>query len=243
MTGSHGAAFHCGTHADSLVPVYREITEDSALLTCLIQVQQHGFKVVVAQAALHQPLECSWGVAEPEWHTVELAEAHWRRECSLLLVRLCHGNLPIPTGKNIALEGKASQSSVYHMNGNALNAIDGNRDGAYRMKSCILTKSDYSAWWRVDLSEPRKIGAVVVANRKDCCWKRLIGAEIRIGNATKNQNPVCGTITEAEPGLVTRTCCAGMVGRYVSIVLPNREEILNLCEVEIYPEGIEKQCV
>ncbi|XP_075172174.1 uncharacterized protein LOC142243853 isoform X3 [Anomaloglossus baeobatrachus] len=98
MTGSHGAAFHCGTHADSLVPVYREITEDSALLTCLIQVQQHGFKVVVAQAALHQPLECSWGVAEPEWHTVELAEAHWRRECSLLLVRLCHGNLPIPTG-------------------------------------------------------------------------------------------------------------------------------------------------
>ncbi|XP_073536202.1 fucolectin-like [Phyllobates terribilis] len=149
----------------------------------------------------------------------------------------------VEKGKNIALEGKASQISVYHINGNATNAIDGNRDGAYRMKSCILTKSDESPWWRVDLYEPRRIGAVVVVNRKDCCWNRLIGAEVRIGNAKMNKNPICGTITEAEPGLVTRICCPEMVGRYVSIVIPDREEILNLCEVEIYPEGIEKPCV
>ncbi|XP_073412657.1 fucolectin-1-like [Dendrobates tinctorius] len=149
----------------------------------------------------------------------------------------------VEKGKNIALEGKASQISVYHTSGNAINAIDGNRDGAYRMKSCILTKSDTSPWWTVDLYEPQRIGAVVVVNRKDCCWDRLKGAEVRIGNATWNQNPVCGTITETEPGLVTRICCPGMVGRYVSVVIPDREEILNLCEVEIYPEGIEKQCV
>ncbi|XP_075704149.1 fucolectin-like [Rhinoderma darwinii] len=149
----------------------------------------------------------------------------------------------VEKGKNIAPEGKPSQISVYHANGNAVNAIDGNREGTYRMKSCILTKSDSSPWWRLDLHEPQRIGAVVVANRKDCCWDRLKGAEVRIGNATRNQNPVCGTITETEPGLVTRLCCAGMVGRYVSIVIPGREEILNLCEVEIYPEGIEKPCV
>ncbi|XP_069815849.1 fucolectin-1-like isoform X2 [Dendropsophus ebraccatus] len=146
-------------------------------------------------------------------------------------------------GRNIAPEGKASQISVYHGSGMAINAIDGNREGVYRMKSCILTKSDFSPWWRLDLHEPRRIGAVVVVNRKDCCWDRLKGAQVRVGNATKNENPVCGTITEAEPGLVSRLCCAGMVGRYISIVIPDREEILNLCEVEIYPEGTEKPCV
>ncbi|KAM3910373.1 fucolectin-like [Leptodactylus fuscus] len=149
----------------------------------------------------------------------------------------------VEKGKNIARDGKPSQISVYHFNGAAQNAIDGNREGVYRKKSCILTKSEFSPWWRVDLHEPQKIGAVVVVNRKDCCWDRLKGAEVRIGNATRNENPVCGTITEAEPGLVTRLCCPGMVGRYVSIVISGREEILNLCEVEIYPEGIEKSCV
>ncbi|XP_066435084.1 fucolectin-like [Eleutherodactylus coqui] len=149
----------------------------------------------------------------------------------------------VEKGKNMAPEGKPSQISTYHSYGKAHHAIDGNRDGVFRMQSCILTRSEKSPWWRVDLLEPRTIGAVVVTNRNDCCWDRLKGAEVRVGNDHMNENPVCGTITEAEPGLVTRLCCPGMVGRFVSIVVPDSDDLLNFCEVEIYPEGTEKKCV
>ncbi|XP_063780823.1 fucolectin-1-like [Pseudophryne corroboree] len=153
------------------------------------------------------------------------------------------GSYCVAKGKNIAPEGKASQISVYHAYGNALNAIDGNRDGTYSRKSCILTRSENIPWWRVDLHTPRKVGAVVVVNRNDSGWNRLLGAEVRVGNEPRNQNPVCGTISEVEPGSVTTLCCDGMVGRYVSVVIPDRDDILNLCEVEIYPEGTQKPCV
>ncbi|XP_075067301.1 fucolectin-like [Mixophyes fleayi] len=146
-------------------------------------------------------------------------------------------------GRNIAPEGKASQISVYHTYGNAINAIDGNREGKLIMKSCSLTRSETSPWWRLDFHTPRKVGAVVVVNRYDCCWHRLLGAEVRVGNSTLNQNPVCGTISEVEPGSVTTLCCNGMVGRYVSVVIPGRDDLLNLCEVEVYPDGTEKPCV
>ncbi|XP_068091021.1 fucolectin-like [Hyperolius riggenbachi] len=147
-------------------------------------------------------------------------------------------------GNNFAPEGKPSQISLYHVNGNASNAIDGNRNGLYRGKSCVLTKSEESAWWRVDFRKSRKVGAVLVVNREDaCCWKRLKGAEIRVGNDPHNRNPVCGTISDPQPGAATTLCCGGMVGRYVSVVIPGREEILNFCELEVYPEGIEKPCI
>ncbi|CAN2390375.1 F5/8 type C domain, partial [Pristimantis euphronides] len=101
------------------------------------------------------------------------------------------GNMFFPSSiSSISAEGKPSQSSLYHVYGGAANAIDGNHEGTFRMKSCVLTKSDFNPWWRLDLHQPRRIGAVVIANRKDCCWNRLKGAEVRIGNATLNQNPV-----------------------------------------------------
>ncbi|KAM4689838.1 fucolectin-1-like, partial [Rhinophrynus dorsalis] len=143
----------------------------------------------------------------------------------------------------MAPEGKASQSSVYHVLGMPQKAIDGNREGVYNLGSCILTRNDFSPWWRLDFHEPRKVGAVVLVNRQDCCWDRLKGAEVRIGNSPDNKNPVCGTVTEVEPGLVTTFCCSGMEGRYVSVVIPGRDDLLNICEVEVYPEGKAKPCL
>ncbi|XP_053324002.1 fucolectin-like [Spea bombifrons] len=149
-------------------------------------------------------------------------------------------------GKNIAPEGKASQISVYHGRlgiGTAQSAIDGNREGVYNLGSCILTRSESNPWWKLDFHKPRKVGAVVLVNRIDCCWERLMGAEVRIGNSMDNKNPVCGTVTEVGPGLVTTFCCQGMEGRYVSVVNPGYEGLMNLCEVEVYPEGSPRPCL
>ncbi|KAM4688259.1 pentraxin fusion protein-like [Discoglossus pictus] len=146
-------------------------------------------------------------------------------------------------GKNFAPEGKTSQASVYHKLGVAHKGNDGNRGGVYSQGSCVLTRSERAPWWKLDFQMPRKVGAVVVVNRQDCCWDRLLGAEVRVGNSPDNNNPVCGTVTEAEPGMVSTFCCDGMEGRYVSVVIPDREDILNLCEVEVYPIGKTKPCV
>lgn len=43
----------------------------------------------------------------------------------------------------------------------------------------------------------------------------------------------CGTILDAGPGSRSTVCCAGLPGRYVSVIIPGREDSLVLCEVEV----------
>ncbi|KAE8599818.1 hypothetical protein XENTR_v10017338 [Xenopus tropicalis] len=53
---------------------------------------------------------------------------------------------------------------------------------------------------------------------------------------TDYDNPAwCGTVTDVSQLTIT-LCCNGMEGRYVSVVIPGREEFLSLCEVEVYGE-------
>lgn len=47
----------------------------------------------------------------------------------------------------------------------------------------------------------------------------------------------CGAITDAGPGSLSTICCAGQSGRYVSILIPGREDALVLCEVEVVLQG------
>ncbi|KAG7235847.1 hypothetical protein INR49_002106 [Caranx melampygus] len=104
-----------------------------------------------------------------------------------------------PTGENLAVYGKATQSSMYSF-GFANNAIDGN-----------LNRNEDS--------------------------ERLNGAEIRIGDSLENNgnnNTRCAVITSIPPGKVAEFKCDGIDGRYVNVVIPDREEFLSLCEVEVY---------
>ncbi|CAI5661912.1 unnamed protein product [Oreochromis niloticus] len=67
--------------------------------------------------------------------------------------------------------------------------------------------------------------------------ERLNGAEIRIGDSLHNNgnnNSRCAVITSIAGDVVAKFTCNGMEGRYVNIVIPNREEFLSLCEVEVY---------
>ncbi|XP_044213979.1 uncharacterized protein LOC122986724 [Thunnus albacares] len=141
-----------------------------------------------------------------------------------------------PTGENLALQGKASQSSLYSYLGDAYNAIDGNRDSTYADGSCSCTSYIASPWWRVDLQKTHKVFSVKITN-ENIYPHRLDGAEIHVGDSTVNNgnsNTRCAVITHIPAGFTHTFDCNGMDGRYVSIVIPGRSDYLHLCEVEVY---------
>ena len=100
-------------------------------------------------------------------------------------------NFELCPDTNIARRGQVSQSSLY---GKAVpqRAIDGNRASNWGQGSCTHTRNDRNPWWRLDLLKSYKINTVTITNRRDCCHKRINGAEIRIGNSLSdngNANP------------------------------------------------------
>ncbi|CAK6978250.1 fucolectin-7-like [Scomber scombrus] len=140
-----------------------------------------------------------------------------------------------PTGVNLALQGKATQSSL-HSIGIAYNAIDGNRASSWSKASCSHTNNDFTPWWRLDLQKTHKVFSVKITNL-DGSPQRLNGAEIRIGDSARNNgnnNPRCAVITHIPAGFTQTFQCNGMDGRYVNIVIPGRKEYLVICEVEVY---------
>ncbi|XP_026226612.1 fucolectin-1-like [Anabas testudineus] len=140
-----------------------------------------------------------------------------------------------PTGENLALQGKATQSSL-HSIGIPYNAIDGNRASNWDQASCSHTNYDFSPWWRLDLRKTHKVFSVNITNR-DVLSERLNGAEIRIGDSLENNgnnNPRCAVISSIHAGFTQSFQCNGMDGRYVNVVIPGRAEYLTLCEVEVY---------
>uniref|UniRef100_A0AAV2MEA2 F5/8 type C domain-containing protein n=1 Tax=Knipowitschia caucasica TaxID=637954 RepID=A0AAV2MEA2_KNICA len=138
-----------------------------------------------------------------------------------------------PTGENLALRGKASQSTLYG-NHFASNAIDGNRNRDWN--TCSHTGHTMNAWWRLDLGKTHRIFSVNVTNAPGV-HTRLNGAEICIGDSLDNDgnnNPRCAVISTIAPGFTQGYDCRGMDGRYVTTVIPGQTEYLVLAEVEVY---------
>ncbi|KAG9467830.1 hypothetical protein GDO78_014221 [Eleutherodactylus coqui] len=121
--------------------------------------------------------------------------------------------------------------------GYAKNAIDDVKDTTYKDGSCTHTTKTPNPWWQVDLQQVYSISKVIITNRLDCCSDRLLGAQVRIGNSPDNNNPVCGTVTSLASATLP-FCCNGMVGQYISVVIPGRSEYLTLCEVEVYGDPV-----
>ncbi|XP_075437473.1 pentraxin fusion protein-like [Ascaphus truei] len=152
------------------------------------------------------------------------AVSGWAQSCS-----------PQPGAPNLARLVEVSQSSTFinYQSATADRAIDGYKTGIFSAQPCTHTNNEKDPWWKLDLKQSYKIDTIVVTNRQDCCSERLKGAEVRVGNSADNKNPVCGTINDISNPKIN-LCCKGMEGRYVSVVIPGREEYLTLCEVEVY---------
>ncbi|XDV26410.1 hypothetical protein PO909_030139 [Leuciscus waleckii] len=158
--------------------------------------------------------------------------------CVILFLTLFTGMCVADSKGNLALNGMAVQSSLGHPQGDAQNAVDGNRDSDYKKESCTFTKTEFNPWWRVDLGNVYTVSNVTITNRGDCCKERLRGAQIRIGNKLDNNgnnNELAATILTAPNGTQTFSF-ESVNGRYVNIFLPGNDEILTLCEVEVFAE-------
>uniref|UniRef100_A0A674DYS2 Si:ch211-215k15.4 n=1 Tax=Salmo trutta TaxID=8032 RepID=A0A674DYS2_SALTR len=141
-----------------------------------------------------------------------------------------------PTGDNVALYGKATQSSLYEF-GIPGNAIDGNRNAIWIGGSCTHTLEDINAWWRVDLLKTYKVFSIIITNTVDSVPSRLNGAEICIGDSLKDNginNPRCAGIPYIPAGQTRTFPCGGIFGRDVNILLPGKEKCLTLCDVELH---------
>ncbi|XP_076846232.1 uncharacterized protein LOC143491266 isoform X1 [Brachyhypopomus gauderio] len=159
--------------------------------------------------------------------------------CTLAITGVANG--ASMKARNLALYGKATQSDLVDNprapQGHAYNAIDGNRDANYNHGSCTATKTQTDPWWRVDLLDEYTVTSVTVTNRKDCCSDKINGAEIHIGNSllnNGNNNALAGVISSITAGhSVTYNFEKGVSGRYVSVVIPGKNQ-LTLCEFEVY---------
>uniref|UniRef100_A0A3B3WNG4 Fucolectin tachylectin-4 pentraxin-1 domain-containing protein n=1 Tax=Poecilia mexicana TaxID=48701 RepID=A0A3B3WNG4_9TELE len=157
----------------------------------------------------------------------------------LLLLPICSAY----TYQNVALRGKASQSSQYKGEPwnafvGASNAIDGNLNADLTKGSCTHTDTENNPWWRVDLLDSYIVTQVVITNRGDCCAEQLNGVEVRIGNSLRQDgtvNPLVATVSTAAAGssyVINFT--ERVEGRYVTIIAPGVNRVLSLCEVEVY---------
>ncbi|XP_033997451.1 fucolectin-4-like [Trematomus bernacchii] len=146
-----------------------------------------------------------------------------------------------PTEDNLAIQGKAGQSSVYG-SGPADRAIDGNRSPWWNDGSCSHTNNDMNPWWRLALPKTHKVFSVKITNRNECA-ERLNGAEIRIGDSLENNgadNPRFAVITSIPAGQTAEFKVPnGMDGRYVYIGITGRQEYLTLCEVEVFGSALD----
>jgi hypothetical protein len=78
---------------------------------------------------------------------------------------------------------------------------------------------------------------VYVSNRADCCWSRLSGFEIRVGNSVNvNTNQRCGTKYSLKRGETKEVVCnPALDGRFLIISMENSGgSFLTLCEVAVY---------
>ncbi|XP_034094030.1 uncharacterized protein LOC117560974 [Gymnodraco acuticeps] len=150
-----------------------------------------------------------------------------------------------PTEENLAIQGKAAQSSLYSFY-NAYYAIDGSRDSKFddgsNVMSCSVTTQESNPWWRLTLPKTHKVFSVKITNRYQV-HERLDGAEIRIGDSLVNngaENPRFAVITSIPAGeTVEFQVPNGMDGRYVYIGITGRKEFLTLCEVEVFGSALD----
>ncbi|XP_006824724.1 uncharacterized protein LOC102801273, partial [Saccoglossus kowalevskii] len=145
-----------------------------------------------------------------------------------------------PALENVAIGKTATQSSDWSASYPATNAVDGNTKTNWNSGSCTSTKDNQNAWWKVDLGGNYLVHEVIVTNRLDCCETRILNAEIRVGLSDDiSQNSQCGekiTSSQTSQANIHIQCSSPIVGRYVSMQLVDRSDLLNFCEMQVMAE-------
>ncbi len=134
-------------------------------------------------------------------------------------------------GKNIALQGKARQSSVSN-GGEAARAIDGRTDGTYGSGTQTHSQEgERNPWWEVDLGGNRTIESVVVWNRTDSeLGKRLEGFTLKVLDADrevafeKKALPAPATSAKIQLGAGDPTAALRLAAIRAAVAMPKNQD-------------------
>lgn len=153
--------------------------------------------------------------------------------------------VPRPTGPNIALGKRATQSSVCQWSleadpdTEAARVVSGHFTGSYNCHTGL----DSPAWWRVDLDEIQPIGEIRIYNRVSsnlAIVARAHRLEIQISDDDQTWQTVFRKETNALLRGPTRLSPfiwkprEQVSGRYVRIQLLDKKQFLHLEQVEVY---------
>ncbi|XP_077323576.1 uncharacterized protein LOC143958006 isoform X2 [Lithobates pipiens] len=129
---------------------------------------------------------------------------------------------------NVAPSSETSQSSTD--GGDSSKATDG------LLYTCTRTTEERGPWLTLDLKSTHKVFFIALTSKKNPDTQSLEGAEIHVGNSAVGwkKNPVCGTVSSMGPGATFSFKCDGMEGRYVTVVIPDKDTRLELCEVQVF---------
>eukprot|EP00795_Rhopilema_esculentum_P005468 gene5468-biopygen455 len=144
--------------------------------------------------------------------------------------------------ENIAYKKPSLQSSTSIIYQIPLVASYGN-DGypTWDWERCSVTELNYSPWWQVDLTRQAAVTFVRIKNAAAWDPERINPFDVSVGDDSSNggqNNALCvkdGILDRGE--LKKFDCPQILMGRYVSIFL-NRQEYLQVCELEVYEVNI-----
>ena len=137
----------------------------------------------------------------------------------------------VPKGKNMALNGVATQSST---NGGAASfAIDGNTDGALAHGSVTQTNSESNPWWQVDLGANFPVGEISIHGRTDACCKDNL-ADFTVYVLDSNNEITYSKYYRNAPDTTFTFDAAGAIGKTIKVQL-HKTAALSISEVEVYP--------
>ncbi|XP_043938189.1 uncharacterized protein LOC122810685 [Protopterus annectens] len=143
--------------------------------------------------------------------------------------------IPVVLGvQNVAPDGIPTQSSTFYTEVE-WHANDRNFNSFFEGHSCSHTQGDFGPWWTVDMRNNFIVSSVSITNR-DAVSERINGSEIYVGNSLQNHgltNPRCGSIPSLNAGKTMWLNCSELLGRYVTVAIPTRNEFLTLCEVQV----------
>jgi hypothetical protein len=156
----------------------------------------------------------------------------------------CSSNSPRGfTGVRLSATG-ASMSSTYSTCSASI-CIDGqttvNGDGSSETCIGMCHSSGPEPFLRLDFAYRRIVNRVIIYNRVNS-WAGIMGRlgqhEVWVGDDpdSPTSNSLCSA-KDDRSSVVVHSCALPLSGRYVFVLLPGADRILNLQEVEVYGEG------
>ena len=140
-------------------------------------------------------------------------------------------------GKNWARGQSATMSSSTKYVASL--AVDGIADDMMTSGSCSSTRLDRNPWWKVTFGVNNiEVRKVVILNRQDCCYERLVNFSIVIGQHN-GRFEACGPSLYDMSDMAMKSfyCSPNVYGSNLKITLHTKRwkrEILTLCEVYVY---------